>query len=309
MPADNEVDTAAPELTDFEKWDKEPAAEEPDADATVKAAKVETAAPSEASTETPKSAQELEDEEEEALPKGLKKRFRKLTGKIRDLETQLASKPAAVAPATEAKPAVATPPAASTSEKPKAEKFDTYEAYIEALNDWQYDQRELKKAASEIKTSQESAAKTQRDTWLEKVAEAKSRHADWKEIVDGATNVPMTDPMKQTIFEMERGPDVVHFLATNKDEAIRISKLPATQQARALGKIEDALDPLDDDEDVETAVIDKPKPAITRAPKPARTVSGSSANDAGKEPDPSDFAAWAKWADRRDAKAARESAS
>jgi hypothetical protein len=299
----NAEETATFPLTDFEKWDKTAAAdvEVSDTAATSKPAKVETAAPSEASTETPKTAQELEDEEEEALPKGLKKRFRKLTGKIRDLETQLASKPAAAAPAAEVKQAVATPPATAT-DKPKAESFATYEAYIEALNDWQYDQREAKRTAAETKTKNEATAKSQNEAWIEKVAEAKTRHDDWEDVVDGAVDVPMTGATRQTIVEMDRGPDVVHFLASNPEEAKRISKLAPFAQARELGKIEDKLDPLDAPEPTKKA-------AVTKAPAPAKTVRGSSANDAGKEPDPSDYAAWAKWADKRDAREARENAA
>jgi hypothetical protein len=284
---ENETVTATPTLTDFEKWAKAPAEEEVADTPAPKAAEVETAPAS----EPEKTAQEIEDEEEEALPKGLKKRFRKLTGKIRDLETQLASKPAAAAaPAAEVKPAAATPPAT----KPKAESFPTYEEFIEALTNWGADQRELKKAAAETTKRTEAAAKTQQSEWLARVAEAKERHDDWSEVVDKAVDVPITGAMQQTILEMDRGPDVVHFLASNKDEAKRISKLTPSQQARALGKIEDALDPLDDDQP-------EPKtPAVTKAPKPARTLTGSSGSDAGKEPDPKNFTAWSKWKDRQD---------
>jgi hypothetical protein len=269
----------APNLTDFQQWEATPEA------SPASAGKVETAPASE-----PEVVQEAakggdEDEDDKDLPKGLKKRFRKLTGKIRDLETQLAQKPSAAAEPEqakpEAKPAVATPPG-----KPQLASFETYEDFVEALADWKAEQREQKKAQVE-KTKQSQTE------WQKRIADAKTRYEDWDEVVNEATDVPVTPHMQQTIFEMEHGPDVVHYLASNPEEAKRISKLSPLSQARELGKIEDKV-----------AASEEPpekKPAVSRAPRPAKVVSGSSANDLGKEPDPSDFAKWSKWKDRKEA--------
>jgi hypothetical protein len=293
LPEPNNAEvTATPGPTAFELWNKTPADEIEISDTAAEAnpAKVETAPASEPEKKTTQE----EDEDDEALPKGLKKRFRKLTGKIRDLETQLATttKPAAAAPAAEAKQAVATPPAT----KPKLESFDTYEAFNEALIEFNLDQREARKAEADAKKNQTETAATQQKEWNDRVAEAKTRHDDWEDVVEGATDVPITGAMRQTIIEMDRGPDVVHFLASNPDEAKRISKLAPFAQARELGKIEDKLEPIEAPE--------PKKAAITKAPAPAKTVRGSSASDAGKEPDPKDYAKWSKWKDRQEAREA-----
>ena len=267
-------------LTDFQQWEKAP--ETPAAEAP----EVETALASEpGNVQDPAKGADEEDDDKD-LPKGLKKRFRKLTGKIRDLEAQLA-KPAAQAEPekakTEVKQAVATPPG-----KPLLANFETYEDFVEALADWKAEQRETTKKQAE-------ATKQHQTEWQKKVEAAKARYDDWADVVDGAEDVPVTPHMQQTIFEMERGPDVVHFLASNPDEAKRISKLSPLSQARELGKIEDKLPALDAEPEKKTAAA-----AVSKAPRPAKVVAGSSANDLGKEPDPSDFVKWNKWKDRQE---------
>lgn len=281
-------------LTSFQEWSKNPEAEA-DTDAPLKAAKVETVA-------DPEPDKELTEEEEEAkLPKGLKKRFRKLTGQIRDLEAAAAAAKAPAAAAEKVTPAVATPPAG----KPDSKDFDSYEAYVEALTEWTADQRDIKREAAAAKKTRDAAATSQQSKWLERLTEAQGRHEDWTEVVDKATDVPITGNMRATIMEMDRGPDVVHFLAGNKAEAERISKLSDRAQVRELGRIEDAFEPLEDEEEETPAKVTKQPAAVSKAPKPARTVSGSTANDAGKEPDPKDYKKWSQWKDRQDAAEAR----
>jgi hypothetical protein len=278
-------------MTPFQQW--EAAGDEattetaaPAAAAADEAPQAETAPDSEPEK---KQTQEASDDDDEKLPKGLRKRFQKLTGKIRDLEAQLTAKPPAAAP-QEVKPGPATPPAG----KPKAENFATYEEYTEALTEWTVDQREAKRTQAEAKRAQDAEVKTRQEQWLAKVADAKERYPDWKQVVETDEDRPMTGVMQQTIFEMESGADVVYYLAQNPDELKRIAKLSPTQQAAALGKIEDKLD-LDADEP------ESKKPAVTKAPAPARTVRGSSASDAGKEPDPKNFPAWNRWYERQQA--------
>ena len=275
------ADTELPNLTDFQQWEAAPETQQT-TETAAEEAEANTASASEPKQTETETEKESEDDEE--LPKGLKKRFRKLTGKIRDLEAQLAQKPAAEAKPETAKPEVKTAPATPPG-KPQLANFDTYEDFVEALTDWKAEQRE-------VKVKQTEAAKQNQTEWEKKIEAAKAKHEDWDDVVNDAVDVPVTAHMQQTIFEMENGPDVVHYLAKHPDEAKRIAKLSPLSQARELGKIEDKLGA-----DVEQTAK---KPAVSQAPRPPKTVSGSSGNDLGKEPDPSDFAKWSKWKDRQE---------
>ena len=275
------ADTEQPNLPDFQQWEAAPETPE----ATGEEPEVETVPASEPGKqqEPEPEAQAEGNEDEEDLPKGLKKRFRKLTGKIRDLEAQLVQRTAA----PEAKPAVATPPAPTkdANGKPVLASYETYEDYVEALAEWKIEQRESKRV-------QADAAKQHQTAWQKKIEDAKAKLEDWDDVVNSATDVPVTPAMQQAIFEMEQGPLVVHYLASHPAEAKRISELSPLSQARELGKIEDK---------VSTKTEPETKPAVSRAPRPPSTVRGSNGNDLGREPDPSDFAKWSKWKDRQEA--------
>jgi hypothetical protein len=103
--------------------------------------------------------------------------------------------------------------------------------------------------------------------------------------------------MRDIVLAFDRPEELAYALGKDKPEAARIAKLGPAAAAIALGKMIAKLDP------AETTVTPKPA-AVTAAPNPPKTVAGSSSADTGKEPDPKDFGAWAKWADRRDRLAA-----
>lgn len=282
MNEENVVTTSAP--TDFQKWEAEPETETSEAAAAEAGAPAAESIAEESDTSNNQetdSETENEDEPKPETPKGKKlaKRFHELTGKIRDLESKLAAKTGT----PEAKTELAAP--AVDKGKPKAEDFDTYEAFMEELTNYQLDQREQKRAAQEIHNKRI-------DAWESRSAEAKAKHPDFDEIVSRDNDVHISQAMELTILDSELGPDLAYYFGKNHAEALRISKLNPLAAAREIGKIEATL--------VKPATPETRKPAVTRAPKPPTPVGGSSAADLGKEPDPSDFAKWSKWKDRQE---------
>jgi len=212
-----------------------------------KAAATDETAPSAETEET------IQDKlEPEKTQKGINKRFKDLTGEIRDLKAQLANRPAAA----EVKPGVAIPPAVDASE-PAAANFDTYEAYVKALT--KYEIAQAGKAA-EAKT----AMKTMADSWEARKAEARTRYADFDEF--GSADIPISPVMNAAILESDAGADIAYFLGKNPEEAARIAKLPPVSAAVAIGKIEASL-----------ATPETKKPATVKAPpKPPAIVTAGS---------------------------------
>lgn len=209
--------------------------------------------------------------------RGLDKRFRELTLKIRGLEAALAAaKPESI-------PAVATPaPSAPAEGKPVAGDFQTYEEYTEALTLWTIDQRETKRAADQSRKQLEAAQNEAAALWDKRLDAARKQFEDFDELVLENDQVNISDAMKQAIFEAERGPEVAYFLATNPAEADRIAKLSPTAAIRAIGKIEDGLTP---------TKAPSTKPKVSSAPAPITPSSRPAANSA-KKPlgEVSDFA-------------------
>jgi hypothetical protein len=192
--------------------------------------------------------------EEKKSQTGINKRFSDLTGKIRDLEAQLANRPAAA----EVKSAVATPPVIDASE-PVAANFDTYEAYVKALTKYEI-------AAAGKATDEKAATKTIVETWNTRVAEAKAEIGD---DYAGEADIPISKVMNTAIIRHPKGAYIADYLGRNPDEAARISKLEPVDAAVEIGAIAAGLTP--------KAAPEKPKPATVKTPPkpPAIVTSGS----------------------------------
>ena len=273
---------------------------------------------------------------------GLQRKIGERDQKIRDLEERLkataATEPngAAAAPAKReaAEPAAEKPRVngeAKTPPKPKEDDFKTYGDYIEALTDWKTERKleeaDAKRAAKAAEHAEADKGKAITDAHNARVDEAKTRYPEWDKAFKGLKDDSFTDPMVVFIFESEAGPDVTYYLATHREELARIAGLSPIRQAAALGVIErkfaaeedaggkddeedrgDKGKKPDDDEDEEEPEPRKPaKRAASKAPPPEKPIAGrGSADDA--MPDPKDFAKYAAWAKRQDAKGVRRSA-
>jgi hypothetical protein len=207
-----------------------------------------------------------DDNDEAKQPKGLQKRFRELTGKIADLEAKLAA-------ATAGKPVEekgsASPTGGNAKDaEPKPEGFATYDEYVRALSQW------TAKAAYKAEAEQAKAqteAKTERDTWETRKAEAAKTagYEDIEEVLEAA-DIPITPVMQRALLRSEVGPKLAHYLAKNEEEAARIAKLDPLDAALAMGAIEATIRAASSSK---VAVEIK---KVSKAPKPPTPVAGGS---------------------------------
>ena len=267
------VETPVPALTAFQEWAAQPEVE------VASEAEIDTAS----ATEPASEPETVVEEKEEKLPKGLKKRFSSLTSEIRELRAALAAKPAAVAEVT---PGLATPPIetvkADQAGKPVAANFVTYEQYVEALTDWKLEARDALQKQVAARESQAETVKIQ-------VAAARTRHADYDDVV--TNDVPISPAMAEVMVSSEHGAEIAYYLGSNPAEAARIGKLTPAQAGAALARIEAGLEI--------PSTQPKQRTATTKAPAPPKTLTGSGGN-ADAEPDGSDFSKWNKWKDREE---------
>lgn len=224
-------------------------------DATAKPVKAEPKAETEPDSD-PEDDQEQADDKPQSQ-RGINRKFQKLTGKIRDLETQLAARPAAAA---ERKPEVATLPVVDPNE-PVAASFDTYEAYVKALTKY-----EIGQAAKASDTR--AAVKTVSEKWEAAKTEARTRIADFDEFADA--EVPVSPIMNDAILQSEIGADLAYHLGKHPEEAARIYKLAPLAAAIAIGKLEATILASRKAPETKTTATAKP------LPKPPVVVGGSS---------------------------------
>jgi len=113
-------------------------------------------------------------------------------------------------------------------------------------------------------TRQATEAETLKANWETGCATFEKAHPDFRDVVF-AQDLPITPVMVEVLSRSEIGPALAYKLGQNKAEATRISRLPQTLQAVALGRLEASL-------------LQAPTPAaqaaktVTRAPAPLTPI-------------------------------------
>ena len=119
---------------------------------------------------------------------------------------------------------------AAASEPVSQDKFESVEAYAEALASQKAEQllqqRELERQQAEVLES-----------YHEKEEQAREKYDDFEQVAYNPS-LKISTVMAQTIQASEIGPDIAYFLGSNPKEADRISRLSPFLQAKEIGKIE-----------------------------------------------------------------------
>jgi hypothetical protein len=154
-------------------------------------------------------------------------------------------------------------PAAQSTERPDPQKFETYDAYIEALTEWKSDQREARREQEKQKAVAQRAEQETLTAHNSRVETAREKHADYDEVLATVGKLQISRALHEAIVSSEHGPEVAYRLAKDPDEAKRIAALPPLRQVAEFGRLE--------------SLIEKPaaKPADKKPlPKPAANVGG-----------------------------------
>lgn len=177
--------------------------------------------------------------------------------------------------------------------KPDPNNFESHEEYVEALSEWKVEkklaEREQKTREAELKNQYEKAKqdfKGRLDSYSEK-------HDDFMELVESVDDIPMSITVQDTILESEVGPELMHELAKDRENYIRICRLPATSAARELGKIEAKI------LSAKESAGAKTEKQTTKAPPPIKPLATKSAGVSTKSPDEMSFEEYKAWREKR----------
>ena len=147
---------------------------------------------------------------------------------------------------------------------PKAEDYDTDEAYIEATVDHKLAQSTSK---PESYNPVEQVANDLR-------AEGPKKYEDFNQVAFA------TQEMLVVLDEFDAPEDIVYFLGQNRDVAERIDGMSNTAMAREFGKIE--------------AKLNQPKPLVTKTPEPVKPLESTTTEELDD-----DNLTTEQWADKR----------
>lgn len=236
----------------------------------------ETEAKEEGETEESEShedgeAQSKENKDEEKPKKkgGFQRRIDKLNARVsaKEQETEYWKQQALKGASESTKaPKVETSKPAAADGKPKADAFDTHSEYVEALTDWKTEQklneRDQRLERSKLQIEQEKVVKSYND----RVKIFSEKTEDFQEVLAEVDDIPISPAIREILLTSENGPELAYELAKNREEYVRVCKLPPLAAAREMGKIEARMSP-------KTSEGTKQETKkITQAPKPLEPV-------------------------------------
>lgn len=256
-------------------------------------------------------AEDDEQEEVDEQPKPKKNRFQErigeLTKQAREAERQAQElaeklkqyeetpKPDAKAVPTSTGPDPEDQNEDGTDKYPLGE-FDP--SYIRDLTKFTLAEERKLVQAEEAKAKEQAEAQEFKarlnEQWNEKLTPAQERYPDFHE--KGENLNPVFESIDQrygeylaaTIMEMDYGPDVLYYLASNVDEAEKIVRMGPTKATIALGKIEAKYSNFEEDKQ-------KARPKLSKAPTPpAHLNKGSAPAKLEADDDTDDLDAFAK---------------
>jgi len=193
-------------------------------------------------TETDVEVSEQSDEPEEddstAKPsKGVEKRIGKLTFEKRQAQREAEELRRKIEALESAKPTAQTqaqnPPTLESAGYDEVVYQDQMAQWLESKLDARLDQREQKTQASK----QQEALQAKFEDFSTRSATFAEQHDDFFEAIQ-QPDLPVSDAMRDMIFESEKGPEIIYHLANNFDKADQISRMSPTKAAFEIGRLE-----------------------------------------------------------------------
>lgn len=168
---------------------------------------------------------------------------------------------------------------------PKESEYADERSYTAALNAYEADKRVTARTQQNTEAAardaQQRATVSKQNLFRERALALVDRYPDIEARVFNDATVPITTTMAEVIQDSERGPEVAYFLASNREEAGRISRMQPFAQAKEIGRIE--------------ATLDAPKPRTqSKAPPPPAILKGGKTL-AAKDPDKMSMDEWLTW--------------
>lgn len=167
------------------------------------------------------------------------------------------------------KPKEETKEVKSTDGKPNPADFTDAFDYAEKLAEWSAKQalakREQEEKEKTAKQEQEKVVKT----WQERIEKAKQDIEDFDDVV-AASEVKVSDQVRDALIESEYGPQVLYYLANNEEIANKIANMTVMGALREIGKIEAKIE-------AKQGKKEEVKTSVSKAPAPITPIRGGKA--------------------------------
>ena len=187
--------------------------------------------------------------------------------------------------------------------KPSPSQFNDAFEYAEALAEWSAEQALLNrdKAETERKVQEERSKVIK--TWNSRLETVKADYPDYDEMIASASDIQVTDHVRDALLESEQGPRILYHLAENPELAEKLNDLSMVSALREIGKLEARFEAKDTSKETPKAEAEtKPSIARSKAPAPISPIKTSSAvADVGVGADGEFHGTYQQWRDSRKA--------
>jgi len=205
----------------------------------------------------------------------LEKRLGYETRQRQKLERQLSARP--------------TKPENLPTAAPKAEDFETYDEYQDALVEWKVEQKLAKRQEEVDSVSAQDDLSYFRDETNDR---GREMYSDYDAIAL-SDQVPITQPMIEILQDCDNPESIVYYLGKNIKDATAISRMSPTQAARAIGIIENKVAAQLKANPIIPGGNKPVKKTVSQAPEPIKPT--GSGNVIGKDPEKMTQAEYEAW--------------
>ena len=278
-------------------------------EAPVEAVVEETAEPAEeANDQSEQPTEEIETkatEEKKQNPK-LEKRFSELTKQReearKEAQREREARESLENKLKELEGKVNPQPVEQVNAKPSPSQFNDAFEYAEALAEWSAEQAILnrEKAETERKVQEERSKVIK--SWNERLETVKADLPDYDEMIASASDITVSDEIRDAMLESEQGPRILYHLAENPELAEKLNSMSKVSALREIGKLEARFEAKETPKEAKTEAETKPSVAKSKAPAPISPIKTSSAvADVGVGSDGEFHGTYQQWRESRKA--------
>lgn len=167
------------------------------------------------------------------------------------------------------------PPKTEPDPKPTRAQFTDDAEYEKAIDDWTTDKVNRERDEREAQSRRAKA-------WNDRVTATKAKLADYQEVIS-ASDLKVSDEMRDAILESDIGPELQYYFVKNPDEATRFGQMTVRGMLIAVGKLEAKLAEApakespksEESQTAPKAMPKEPVAEISKAPAPETPLKGA----------------------------------
>ena len=193
-------------------------------------------------------------------------------------------------------------PVEQVNAKPSPSQFNDAFEYAEALAEWSAEQAILNREKAEAEKKLQEERSQVIKSWNDRLANVKADLPDYDEMIASASDITVSDEIRDAMLESEQGPRILYHLAENPELAEKLNSMSKVSALREIGKLEARFEAKETPKEAKAVAETKTSVAKSKAPAPISPIKTSSAvADVGAGSDGEFHGTYQQWRESRKA--------